>query len=331
MLYGLLSPHTWYRTFELLTPHLESPKTLYSQLLYTLPHSLKAHLISSYYSFDERVVRELMGKKLSSRARKELDDVVERTKVPLAGCRRMFDNLKRVAKKIEDSEGDMIRVIQSEFLLSREVASQYANIIFISNYRLDTTKRKLSHLQFSDFTYVASIFIQHFTHPTTPPLEDLDPQLSQDSRDLKTVLLNQKEVLEDLKTSLHRHLSSQQQKPHILSSPQNATNALKVVMRNVFSLGGVLTNGREFRDVFLILQERVVEPCVAMGWSSSDTEAFLASVPAVFGELGSISVQIRQRYAGSVGRLFTAVKFAAGRFHQAVEQQGEGVRPVATL
>ncbi|KAJ3037948.1 hypothetical protein HK097_003331 [Rhizophlyctis rosea] len=144
---------TQYRNYELLTPHLETPKTLHSQLLIPLPPSLKSHLLTTYYSFDDRVLRELMGKKLSSRTRKELDDVVDKTKIPLGGCRRMFDNLKRVAKKIEDLEGDMVRFIQTDFLLPREMAGQYANVIFISNYRLETNKRKLGHLQFADFSY----------------------------------------------------------------------------------------------------------------------------------------------------------------------------------
>ena len=41
-----------------------------------------------YYEFDAAVIRELLGKKLSSRNRKDLDDVSEKTKVPLKSCRR---------------------------------------------------------------------------------------------------------------------------------------------------------------------------------------------------------------------------------------------------
>ena len=38
--------------------------------------------------FDEAVVRELLGKKLSSRQRKDLDDIEEKSGVPLRSCRR---------------------------------------------------------------------------------------------------------------------------------------------------------------------------------------------------------------------------------------------------
>jgi len=41
-----------------------------------------------YYSFDESVVREILGKKLNSRTRKDLDEVHEKTGVKLTSCRR---------------------------------------------------------------------------------------------------------------------------------------------------------------------------------------------------------------------------------------------------
>ena len=41
-----------------------------------------------YYQFDKEVVRELLGKKLTGRLRKDLDDVSEKTNIPLKSCRR---------------------------------------------------------------------------------------------------------------------------------------------------------------------------------------------------------------------------------------------------
>lgn len=45
-------------------------------------------LPSRYYEFDDSIVREILGKKLSSRHRKDLDEVSEKTNVPLKSCRR---------------------------------------------------------------------------------------------------------------------------------------------------------------------------------------------------------------------------------------------------
>jgi len=40
-----------------------------------------------YYDFDDSVMREILGKKLSARQRKDLDEVCEKTGVNLKSCR----------------------------------------------------------------------------------------------------------------------------------------------------------------------------------------------------------------------------------------------------
>ena len=45
-------------------------------------------IVNRYYQFDKEVVRELLGKKLTGRVRKDLDDVSEKTNIPLKSCRR---------------------------------------------------------------------------------------------------------------------------------------------------------------------------------------------------------------------------------------------------
>lgn len=47
----------------------------------------KIIIINRYYSVDDVVVRELLGKKLSSRHRKDLDEVADKTGVKLKSCR----------------------------------------------------------------------------------------------------------------------------------------------------------------------------------------------------------------------------------------------------
>lgn len=51
--------------------------------------SLLLYLFNTrYYQFDKVVVRELLGKKLTGRLRKDLDDISEKTNIPLKSCRR---------------------------------------------------------------------------------------------------------------------------------------------------------------------------------------------------------------------------------------------------
>ena len=58
-----------------------------------------------YYQFDKEVVRELLGKKLTGRLRKDLDDVSEKTNIPLKSCRRQvccyFRDLQHAADTVE--------------------------------------------------------------------------------------------------------------------------------------------------------------------------------------------------------------------------------------
>ncbi|KAL3900530.1 MAG: hypothetical protein SGCHY_001261 [Lobulomycetales sp.] len=75
--------------------YLHRPRLLNTQLLYALPARTVSQLINKFYSFDHRVARELLGKKLSHRARKDLDDICLMTRIPIDGCKRMFDNFKR--------------------------------------------------------------------------------------------------------------------------------------------------------------------------------------------------------------------------------------------
>ena len=79
--------------------------------------------------------RELLGKKLSSRVRKDLDEVAEKTGVTLKSCRRQFDNIKRIFKAVEEMKGCYVPNIIKTFHLPRKQAEQYATFVFIASFR----------------------------------------------------------------------------------------------------------------------------------------------------------------------------------------------------
>ncbi|TPX58282.1 hypothetical protein PhCBS80983_g03225 [Powellomyces hirtus] len=300
-----------YRTYDLLEPHLHRPKHLLhnTNLLFPISATTRTYLIETFYSFHPSVMRHVLGKKFSSRVRKDLEDVCAKTNVPIGGCRRMFDNFKRVVKVVEDAERDVGAVVAKEFLLPRPLADQYAHIIFINNYRLDTFKRKLTYLKFSDFEYVASIFMTNFTHPTTPILDDLDATLSQDARDIKSILFTQKGLLDDYRTLVASKMSP---------VPANFSDStFKTILRGVLVVGAGLAHRKELRDVFVTIQERVVDPALVAGWSVTDLDVFLNTVKNMFVELRPLDPQLRKRYAKSVQRLFESLRLAAMRFYEA--------------
>ncbi|KAJ3003502.1 hypothetical protein HKX48_001726, partial [Thoreauomyces humboldtii] len=327
-----------YRTYELLEPYLHRPKLLATTppLLFPLCPETRTYLIETFYTFHPSVMRQVLGKKFSSRVRKDLEDVCSKTRVPIAGCRRMFDNFKRVTKVVEDSERDLGAVIMREFLLPKALAEQYAHIIFINNYRFDTFKRKLAHIRFADYDYVASILMHTFSHPTLPVLDDLDTTLSQDARDIKQLLFAQKGAADELRnviatrlaspspspspippttttittttamSPLHHHLphlSSPSSPPpsptplpvsSIASTDRNFDATFKTVLRGVLAIGTALSHRKDLRDVFLLIQERVVDPCLAAGWTVTDLEAFLGTVRPAFLDMRTVSVVQRK-------------------------------------
>lgn len=59
-----------------------------SQEIVPVPPHVQLTMIEMYYEFDDTVLRELLGKRLSSRLRKDLEDIAEETGVSLASCRR---------------------------------------------------------------------------------------------------------------------------------------------------------------------------------------------------------------------------------------------------
>lgn len=152
--------------------------------------------------------------------------------------------MKRITKKVEDAEEEMVPCIMNHFLLSQELACQYAHIIFMNHYRFDTTKRKLSLLGFADYEYgtflsleqkppeskanssiffmhlpyineqhinhtAASILLQYFPASPSSALEELDSSIVEDSRLLKIALFNHKDVLEKLRLALLQQLQQE--------------------------------------------------------------------------------------------------------------------------
>ena len=124
--------------------------------MYQLDPASQARLVALYYSLDSAVLRELLGRKLSSRLRKDLDETAERTgvslylslqtvtlfhcyQVSLRSCRRQFDNFKRVLKSVEEQPGNLQQNIRTAFLLPDPLAQTYTVAVFITLHRSATS------------------------------------------------------------------------------------------------------------------------------------------------------------------------------------------------
>lgn len=129
-----------YRTFALIEKLLPCPAKLSEDWTFRMDEGTKITLIEKFYDFDEFVMKAILGKKLSARTRKDLDEVSRKSGKSLKSCRRQFDNFKRIYKTIEGLPGNMVSNIQSHFLLSECLAQKYAS--YISYNRFELNKRR---------------------------------------------------------------------------------------------------------------------------------------------------------------------------------------------
>lgn len=111
-----------YRTYSLLERLLFAPTKLSEQPSFQLEPLSQHLLIEKYYNLDDTVAREILGKKLSPRYRKDLDEVADRTGIRLKSCRRQFDNVKRIFKCVEELPGNVTNNIKQNFMLPDELA-----------------------------------------------------------------------------------------------------------------------------------------------------------------------------------------------------------------
>ncbi|KAJ2892115.1 hypothetical protein IWW38_003341 [Coemansia aciculifera] len=265
-----------------------------------LPLSDKARmdLIERYYAFDEPVMLELLSRKLNSRTRTCLPEVAAKTGIPVASCKRQFENIKRIAKQSEDEEGvPLVNEIMDRFALSEPLATHYAHILFLNINRVDTTKRCLTHFKFSDFDFCASILIQYWTSSTsTTTLDDIDQPLTQHAQQLKSLLVENKANFDRLCTAMRVHIGSLVPKTPSGSSASTSTipssallallenravrssTQIRAALRVSFSIVADIGTSSTLRSVLGIIVEKIVDSFASMGLRSEDVELFYDSV-----------------------------------------------------
>ncbi|XP_074040335.1 acidic fibroblast growth factor intracellular-binding protein isoform X2 [Leptinotarsa decemlineata] len=153
-----------YRTYSLLEKLLSYPNKLQEQFVLQIDSQTSSLLVEKYYEFDDEVIREILGKKLSSKNRKDLDEVAEKTGKPLKSCRRQFDNVKKIFKSVEEVPGSTVENVKNSFQLSDELAKKYSCIVFVACMRFETSKKKLQHMSFNDFRICCESIMEHWTY-----------------------------------------------------------------------------------------------------------------------------------------------------------------------
>ncbi|KAF0709997.1 hypothetical protein AaE_012703, partial [Aphanomyces astaci] len=160
-----------YRLFEKLETYLMQPLLLRTQLLFQIPPWQQQDMTEKYYMFDGAVVRRLLGKKLTSRAQKDLDEVSEHSLRTLKNCRRQFENLRRIYTFLEEKnnfQGPLTRLIMDQFLISEKLAAKYACVVFLIHGRFEVhpSHKVVGFLTWNDLQFFAALLMGHWVAPS---------------------------------------------------------------------------------------------------------------------------------------------------------------------
>lgn len=158
-----------FRVFNQLQPLLVKPAMLEGRGAAQISPDIKEHMIRSYHEFDDCVVREFLGKKLTTRDRKDLDEVAEFTGVQLRSCQRQFDNFRRIYTALDscDFECDAAQFLVNEYRLSFDQAGRYVCILFLlyNRFHLQAVRKKNDSIYLRDLEFCAAVMISYWVNP----------------------------------------------------------------------------------------------------------------------------------------------------------------------
>eukprot|EP00698_Gefionella_okellyi_P017270 TRINITY_DN502_c0_g2_i1.p1 TRINITY_DN502_c0_g2~~TRINITY_DN502_c0_g2_i1.p1 ORF type:complete len:365 (+),score=39.65 TRINITY_DN502_c0_g2_i1:62-1156(+) len=298
-----------YHMFRVLAEDLDQPAAkLAKQQLFQLSQQDIQFIVDSYYYLDENFAREVAGRKIGSKIRKEVDEISQRTRISLLSCRRQFDNLRCVLRTVMDNPtSNLLEAVRSLFLLSRPLAEKYSHLIFLCYHRFETNKRRLSSLKFADWDYFASVLMKQWTEPSpSDPLGiELSPVFTNELRDLKTLL--NKDVLQTYRPLVMGYLTT----------PLPVVDSkFVVIVRGWLSVGATLSSSTNLRDFFVNLLEQVYAPIRALGLAIAETELLVNALIATFDNVQTLSSRHRQRYAKTWARFLHGMRLCLKPFFQ---------------
>lgn len=298
-----------YRTFTTLQPHLKKPNRLTNQSIAELSPEMQRLLIDRYYAFDEAFMLEIIGpSQLSSRLRKDLDDISRNVGISLFSSFRQFDNLKRIFKAFEDEDGRLQDMIMRRFLLQPALARDYAGLVFIVSNRLSVDKPNLvDKYTLRDFLNCSGVFMTHWTSLqrsrspdnkiiTTGDDTDLERSFLQELRELKHVMLA-KDVYEEFYQLCCKKLNEKG------SENGRVAAAIKIVFPGMLQIGAGLSHSRELRDLFEDIVDKIVTPCVNCKCSRQQLRMLFEVLLGNYSKISTLQPEVHNRFK-SVFRRF---------------------------
>jgi len=270
-----------WRLFSTLENALLSSSSGHETPLQLLDSTSKKRVIESYHSLDPGFSREILGRKLNSKLRKDLDEVSEKTGILVRSCRRQFDNIKKVFKAVEDvAPINYVNTILNTFELSKTLAEKYAALVFAASFRLELTKKKLAYLSFDQVKQVILMLVNEWGDKDEAQEPTLDKEFLASLKDIKILLDREKEhknsVISALKTRyIWAYLSNSSCNVLSASVITDLETNFKMITRSVIGFATTVSSNKDVKDIFVHLVEKPVETFKSVGASAKTVDIFL--------------------------------------------------------
>lgn len=277
-----------YNLFKYLETYLQTPVLLNSPILSSMSTGQKENLLENYYSFNKEVMREILGKKMSAKLRKDMEDVSEKTDVSLHSCRRQFDNVKNILKTLEDVEDTIYDILKNHFMFTDNLVKRYCPVVFVFLERFETTKKKMNYLTFDDLMtcseYIYEKWTYHYDDNSTLDKaidrDEIDRHFVQDLRDIRNTV-TERDFLDMQKTFVMLRL---EKKATTLHFKKTLETNFRSITRSIFLLGGNLTHSKDVRDFFIDCIEKIVEPIKQLDWAHKELEFYISMIVDSWGD-----------------------------------------------
>ena len=169
-----------FRLFWMLQPYFMDPTQPAFQRRYRMLPAMRRLVLDAYYGFDERVMRELLGRKPAPKLRREIEGLREKLNVSQRSVRRQFDNLRRIHTAFEDNARHgfqcyMRDEIMAGWLLSESLAAKYTCVLFLFHSGF-----KVSLARYYTLPHATTLYrtLPHSTPRLLHPRDPCPPALS---------------------------------------------------------------------------------------------------------------------------------------------------------
>ena len=308
-----------FRNFSLLSRFLSCPEMLRNQTVFSINQKNCAELINQYYEVDSAVFRELLANRFKqSKNRKKT--LAEKCGKPPIVCKRVESNFERILKfALQLTEGNVVELIQMEFLFPLELAQKYERILFICYHKFDMSKKRIENLTYNKFDMMARSMLSWCTPDENIGFDRFQIEknvislnfffqflywrliIFQFSDQLKFIKnqLQTKEIIDEMKLCIFNSPDPQGCVPISPEKRSKLEKETPKLISTIVNIGVNLDQPREFKDFFVDIIEKVRNPLKERDLSKKEMSTFfsklLLSFSAVIGSRDSLSANQKKK------------------------------------